>query len=298
MLFQVSKMSCEEFNRKIFALLDLVKTLEYKYQVLDPLRLTKDPDYATLGPIAILSTLQHSYGRLIATHDWPAVAYHIPQGNHSMTTSNIQMKSTPNAPKSTFGTMIQCFICQENHHVQDCPKKLNSGPTKSTSGMEAWKYIEPKDLTSSIIDKQERTWRFCTKCKCCFTKRTGLYTLSHSDSEHIDYKPSVTSTPEQKPPEGNNASSSDLEQIGVWCSEVSTALTEEHDINPKLFDPELYSTIFAFPSQSLKCPVIFDTGASLAITPHITDFIGPLSTSSVHLKLGEWLMGWRLRVLD
>jgi hypothetical protein len=74
LLVKVSKTSSEEFNRKIFALLDLVKTLEYKYQVLDPLRLTKDPDYATLGPIGILATLQHSYGRLIATHDWPTVA--------------------------------------------------------------------------------------------------------------------------------------------------------------------------------------------------------------------------------
>jgi hypothetical protein len=62
LLIKLSKTSCEEFNRKIFSLLDLVKTLEYKYQVLDPLRLSKDPDFATLGPIAILSMLQHSYG--------------------------------------------------------------------------------------------------------------------------------------------------------------------------------------------------------------------------------------------
>jgi hypothetical protein len=89
LLVKVSKTSCEEFNRKIFALLDLVKALEYKYQVLDPLRLTKDPNYATLGPIAILATLQHSYGQLIATHDWPAVTYHLPQSNNLTATPNI-----------------------------------------------------------------------------------------------------------------------------------------------------------------------------------------------------------------
>jgi hypothetical protein len=73
-LIKVSKKSCEEFNRKIFALLDLVKTLKYKYKVLDPLKLTKDAEYATLGPIAIISTLQQTYGRLISTQDWPALA--------------------------------------------------------------------------------------------------------------------------------------------------------------------------------------------------------------------------------
>jgi hypothetical protein len=94
LLVKVSKTSCEEFNRKIFALLDTVKTLEYKYQVLDPLKLIKDPDYPSLGPIGLISTLQNAYGQLIATQDWPAVAYQFPQGNHSMATSNVRMKST------------------------------------------------------------------------------------------------------------------------------------------------------------------------------------------------------------
>jgi hypothetical protein len=73
-LVKVSKTSSEEFNRKIFALLDQVKTMEYRYKVLDPLQLTKDPEYVTLGPIALISTLQQAYGRLISTHDWPALA--------------------------------------------------------------------------------------------------------------------------------------------------------------------------------------------------------------------------------
>jgi len=89
LLAKVSKKSCEEFNRKIFALLDLVKTFEYKYQVLDPLRLTKDADYVTLGPIALLSMLQHAYGQLIATQDWPAVAHHLPKSNNLTATPNI-----------------------------------------------------------------------------------------------------------------------------------------------------------------------------------------------------------------
>ena len=38
-----------------------------------------------------------------------------------------------------------------------------------------WKYAEPKDLHATIVDKQGRTWRFCTKCKCRNTQRVGMY---------------------------------------------------------------------------------------------------------------------------
>ena len=36
LLMKVTKTSSEEFNRKFFALLDVVKTMEYKYKVIDP----------------------------------------------------------------------------------------------------------------------------------------------------------------------------------------------------------------------------------------------------------------------
>jgi hypothetical protein len=129
LLIKVSKTSCEEFNRKIFALLDLVKTLEYKYKVLDPLKLTKDAEYATLGLIAIISTLQQTYGRLISTQDWPALANQLPQSNTSSVTplkTNMQMKSSQNTVKSASSAVICCFLCQENHHIRDCPKNRGS----------------------------------------------------------------------------------------------------------------------------------------------------------------------------
>ena len=52
LLIKVSKTTCDEFNRKIFAMIDIVKSLQYKYKVLDPMKLTKDPEYSALGPIA------------------------------------------------------------------------------------------------------------------------------------------------------------------------------------------------------------------------------------------------------
>jgi hypothetical protein len=170
-------------------LLDLVKTLDYKYKVLDPLKLTKDAEHATLGPIAIISTLQQTYRLLISTQDWPALANQLPQSNTSSVTplkTNMQMKSSQNTVKSASSAVIRCFLCQENHHIRDCPKKPGKLENRKTRGFEAWKYAEPKDLNSTITDAQGRTWKFCIKCVCRYTKRIGMYTLSHGDAEHID----------------------------------------------------------------------------------------------------------------
>jgi hypothetical protein len=68
-----------------------MKTLEYEYNGLDPLKLTKDAEYATLGPIAIISTLQQTYGRLISTQDWLVLANQLPQSNTSSVTPLKQM---------------------------------------------------------------------------------------------------------------------------------------------------------------------------------------------------------------
>jgi hypothetical protein len=78
LLMKVTKTSSEEFNRKVFALLDPVKEMEYKYKVLDPKSIKADPDYKTYGPIALIATLQQAYGRLISFHDWPALALKLP----------------------------------------------------------------------------------------------------------------------------------------------------------------------------------------------------------------------------
>jgi hypothetical protein len=56
LLMKVTKTSSEEFNRKVFALLDPVKEMEYKYKVLDPKAIKSDTDYKTYGPIALIST--------------------------------------------------------------------------------------------------------------------------------------------------------------------------------------------------------------------------------------------------
>ena len=62
LLMKVTKTSSEEFNRKVFARLDPVKEMEYKYKVLDPKSIKADPVYKTYGPIALIATLQQAYG--------------------------------------------------------------------------------------------------------------------------------------------------------------------------------------------------------------------------------------------
>jgi hypothetical protein len=97
-----------------------------------------DAEYATLGPIAIISTLKQTYGRLKSTQDWPALANQLPQSNTSSVTpleTNMRMKLSHNTVKSASSAVICCFSCQENHHIRDCPKNR-----------ESWRFERLEDL--------------------------------------------------------------------------------------------------------------------------------------------------------
>jgi hypothetical protein len=148
---------------------------------------------------------------------------------------------------------------------------------RKTRGFEAWKYVEPKDLNSTITDAQGRTWKFCTKCVCQYTKRIGMYTLSRGDAEHIDLKNASASMIGTEPPESNIVNTSSLEHIGILCLEVSEGSNVEihKPTNNSIFTPEMFNTIFSTSTSIMRHPVIFDTGASLAITPYLTDFTTP-----------------------
>ena len=169
LLQKICKTSCEEFNRKMFFLLDGVKNMEYKYKILDPKQLTHDPEYGVYGPIPLLAIIQQTYGRLISTNDWPALSTRLPE-------SNIAFKRPTTFQKSN--VTIRCFRCGENHHIRNCPLRgpdrpvngINSNPTSVSKGLAPWKYIEPKDLMSTVTDQQGRIWKFCTKCTCRQTK--------------------------------------------------------------------------------------------------------------------------------
>ena len=199
-MIKVSKTACEEFNRKIFALLDPVKDMEYKYKMTDPGKMTKDPGYSKYRPYALLLNIQQVYSRLLSFQDWPALATKLPQSNNASTSaSNIKVLDGGSS------SVRKCFCCGAvDHHIRDCPKKEKNKDTdkdkeksnskddsdapaakKVKSDLPAWRYLEPKDLKSTLVD-DGRTWKFCTKCKCKKTGRLGLYILSHSDADHVD----------------------------------------------------------------------------------------------------------------
>lgn len=124
LLMKVTKTSSEEFNRKVFALLDPVKETEYKYKVLDPKAIKSDTDYKTYGPIALISTLQQAYGRLISFHDWPALALKLPESNNV----------SAGHKSSDGGTDTRkCFRCQGDHLIKDCPLQIADNKKKDKS---------------------------------------------------------------------------------------------------------------------------------------------------------------------
>jgi hypothetical protein len=125
------------------------------------------------------------------------------------------MKLSQNIVKSASSAVIHCFLFQENHHIRDCPKKQGNLENRKTRGFEAWKNVEPKDLNSTITDAQGLTWKFCTKYVCQYTRRIGMYTLSHGDAEHINLKNASASMIGTESPESNVVSTSSLEHIGI-----------------------------------------------------------------------------------
>ena len=178
----------------IFALLDPVKDMEYKYKMTEPSKMPKDLSYSVFGPYALLLNIQQAYSsRLLLLQDWPALATNLPQSNNaSISASNIKVLDT-GEPK--------CICCGGDRHVGGCPKNQKdmtkkmeklSGKDKSDApaakkvktDLPVWR--EPKDLKVPLVD-DGRTWKFCTKCKCKRSGRVGLYILSHFDSEHVDH---------------------------------------------------------------------------------------------------------------
>ena len=74
LLKKVSETQSTYFNRIIHAHLDIVKPMENRYKLKDPVLLKKDTDYSTYGPIGICGLIQSEYGALYSEKDWPALS--------------------------------------------------------------------------------------------------------------------------------------------------------------------------------------------------------------------------------
>ena len=188
LLMKLTNTSSEIFNRKIFALLDTVMTLESEYELKDPRLFTNDRDYARYGPLGLVASIQASHGLLLSQQRWPALASSLPQSNNSTVSSD---------SAADYGGTVslngrKCFRCQGNHLVRDCPLPAPTGLANGSSSLKvkpslaAWKYVKPVDVTVPRVDFNGKTWKFCSKCKCRATGKFGIYQLSHWESEHVD----------------------------------------------------------------------------------------------------------------
>jgi hypothetical protein len=79
LLHKFSSTECEQFNRQVYAMLDLVKKFENKYKLADPKLITTHQYYSLYGPIALIAWLQREHTDLLNDHEWPALASKLPQ---------------------------------------------------------------------------------------------------------------------------------------------------------------------------------------------------------------------------
>jgi hypothetical protein len=221
--------SSEFFNRKMWALLDQVLTAELEFELSDPKLFVKHKDYVTLGPLGIIATMQATHGMLLSQHRWTALAGTLPQGNNTPVTGGTD---TPARTPSSALNGRRCFRCNGEHLVRDCPQPApdatnTSGGTSNGNRIRVpladWKYQKPTDITVPRVDATGKIWKFCTKCKCRATGKTGYYQLSHYTTEHRDNYSrarssdgtgtTTTTAPPEVPPTLANAPQSNLTSI-------------------------------------------------------------------------------------
>jgi hypothetical protein len=243
LLIKASKTSSEEFNRKIFALLNTVKEMEYKYKMTDPGKMSQDYSYCTLGPLALIATIQQAYSCLLSFQDWPALVSALPQSNNVSSSSSPHVTYTAPLPFSR-----KCYRCGGDHHMRDCPKSSDKHgfrerkdkvltPRKDRSGVRdrvdlpGWRYVEPKDLNTTIVE-DGKTWKYCTKCTCKRTGKVGLYNTSHFNWEHtnLPHLPSKTREVNFTTIRPSGPSSAAVHSSGPSSATVKKSLPDDDDI--------------------------------------------------------------------
>jgi hypothetical protein len=182
---------CEQFNRQVYAKLDLVKKFENKYKLADPKSITTNTYYNTYGPIALIASLQEDHMDFVTDHEWPALATKLPQSNNALITG--AQPSSDKRPDTR-----TCYKCHTVGHIApDCPQK--NGKSRNANGeaktnaanaepsnqyeykpMASWKYIDPKDITKAHTGEYGKEWKFCTHFTCRATNKKDILHLFFS----------------------------------------------------------------------------------------------------------------------
>jgi hypothetical protein len=129
LLLKCSSTECEQFNRQVYAMLDLVKKFENKYKLAYPKLITTHQDYSKYGPIALIAWLQREHTDVLKDHEWPSLASKLPQSNYV---------SKNNGGPDRVETQT-CYKCNKVGHIATyCPDK-----TEKTSHVSHTKKPEP-----------------------------------------------------------------------------------------------------------------------------------------------------------
>lgn len=120
-LEKFSKTSSEYFNRKVFSLLDQAKIMGRKYKLTNPRFIQADPLYSTLGPLAIVATLQQEHSTMLEDLGWPALDLKLPSGNAAPALHDVDTITTDRG-KNSDGRI--CYICNSEWHLANtCSKR-------------------------------------------------------------------------------------------------------------------------------------------------------------------------------
>jgi hypothetical protein len=190
LLLKFSTTECEQFNRQVYAMLDLVKKFENKYKLADPKLIATHQDYSKYGPIALIAWLQREHTDLLKDHEWPALASKLPQRNYvSNNNGGSNRVDTRTSYKCYKVGHIATYYpdkTEKTSNVSSTKKPEPAGSAREAKVLASWKYIEPKDILVSHKDDEGREWKFCTKCKWKAKHKKGFFQLTHLDSEHND----------------------------------------------------------------------------------------------------------------
>jgi hypothetical protein len=84
LLLKFCNAECQQFNRKLYATLDMAKAFENKFKLADPKSITIATDNRTLVPIALIAWLQTEHTEFVTDHEWPVLDTKLPQSNNVM----------------------------------------------------------------------------------------------------------------------------------------------------------------------------------------------------------------------
>jgi hypothetical protein len=97
--------------------------MEYKYKMTDPGKMSQDPLYQTLGPLALIATIQQAFSCLLSFQDWPALVSLLPQNNNVSST-------VPDNKPLPFSQ--KCYWFGGNRHVRNCPNKSSKDTNRAS----------------------------------------------------------------------------------------------------------------------------------------------------------------------